>query len=386
MGPIGGDTAADDDIQGTGPTVAPSPQPLGEVEGPLERKQLEQLHAWWRAANYLAVGQIYLLDNPLLREPLRPEHVKPRLLGHWGTTPGLNLVWAHANRLIREHDLDAVFVAGPGHGGPGPNAAAWLEGTYSELYSHIPQDERGMRRFFRQFSFPGGVPSHCAPETPGSFHEGGELGYALFHAFGAVLDNPDLVAFCVIGDGEAETGPLATSWHVGKLLNPACDGAVVPVLHLNGFKIANPTMLARIPEDDLVALLRGYGYDPTIVAGDDPAAVHQQLAAAFDHVIERIGEIRRAARTGGDGERPVRWPMVVLRTPKAGRARSRSTASRSRAPSGPTRCPCPVCAPARSTWPRCNSGCSLIGRRSCSTKRAGRCPNCSSSPPRTSGG
>jgi len=316
VGPIGGDTAADDDIQGTGPTVAPSPQPLGEVEGPLERKQLEQLHAWWRAANYLAVGQIYLLDNPLLREPLRPEHVKPRLLGHWGTTPGLNLVWAHANRLIREHDLDAVFVAGPGHGGPGPNAAAWLEGTYSELYSHIPQDERGMRRFFRQFSFPGGVPSHCAPETPGSFHEGGELGYALFHAFGAVLDNPDLVAFCVIGDGEAETGPLATSWHVGKLLNPACDGAVVPVLHLNGFKIANPTMLARIPEDDLVALLRGYGYDPTIVAGDDPAAVHQQLAAAFDHVIERIGEIRRAARTGGDGERPVRWPMVVLRTPK----------------------------------------------------------------------
>jgi xylulose-5-phosphate/fructose-6-phosphate phosphoketolase len=316
VGPIGGDTAADDDIQGAGPTIAPSPQPLGDVEGPLDRKQLEQLHAWWRAANYLAVGQIYLLDNPLMREPLRPEHVKPRLLGHWGTTPGLNLVWAHANRLIRQHDLDAVFVAGPGHGGPGPNAAAWLEGTYSELYSHIPQDERGMRRFFRQFSFPGGVPSHCAPETPGSFHEGGELGYALFHAFGAVLDNPDLVAFCVIGDGEAETGPLAASWHVGKLLNPAADGAVVPVLHLNGFKIANPTMLARIPEDDLVALLRGYGYDPTIVAGNDPAAVHQQLASAFDDVIETIGEIRRAARTGGEVERPVRWPMVVLRTPK----------------------------------------------------------------------
>ena len=208
---------------------------------------MEQLHAWWRAANYLSVGQIYLLDNPLLRQPLRAEHVKPRLLGHWGTTPGLNLVWAHATRVVREHDLDAVFVAGPGHGGPGPNAAAWLEGTYSELYSHISQDERGMRRFFRQFSFPGGVPSHCAPETPGSFHEGGELGYSLVHAFGAVLDNPDLVAFCVIGDGEAETGPLATSWHVGKLLNPAQDGAVVPVLHLNGFKIANPTLLARIP-------------------------------------------------------------------------------------------------------------------------------------------
>ncbi|MBV8996211.1 MAG: phosphoketolase family protein [Pseudonocardiales bacterium] len=296
--------------------MAPTAQALDDVEGPLDRKQLEQLHAWWRAANYLSVGQIYLLDNPLLRQPLRAEHVKPRLLGHWGTTPGLNLVWAHATRLVREHDLDAVFVAGPGHGGPGPNAAAWLEGTYSELYSHISRDERGMRRFFRQFSFPGGVPSHCAPETPGSFHEGGELGYSLVHAFGAVLDNPDLVAFCVIGDGEAETGPLATSWHVGKLLNPAQDGAVVPVLHLNGFKIANPTLLARIPEADLLCLLRGYGYAPVIVSGDDPARVHQQLAAAFDGVMERLFEIRRVARAGLGGEVPVRWPMVVLRTPK----------------------------------------------------------------------
>jgi xylulose-5-phosphate/fructose-6-phosphate phosphoketolase len=315
VGPLGGDTAADDDIHGRGPTVAPTAWPLGDVGGPLDRTELERLDAWWRAANYLAVGQIYLLDNPLLREPLVPEHVKPRLLGHWGTTPGLNLVWAHATRLIREHDLDAVFVAGPGHGGPGPNAAAWLEGSSSELYSQIPQDERGMRRFFRQFSFPGGVPSHCAPETPGSFHEGGELGYALLHAFGAVLDNPDLVAFCVVGDGEAETGPLATSWHVGKLLDPARDGVVVPVLHLNGFKIANPTLLARIPEDDLVSLLRGYGYDPAVVAGDDPATVHQQLASAFDAVVERLGEIRGAARTG-HVQRPVRWPMVVLRTPK----------------------------------------------------------------------
>ena len=320
-GPVGGDTSADDDTGGTGPTVVHTDQPLDVVDGPLDRAALEQLHAWWRAANYLAVGQIYLLDNPLLREPLRAEHIKPRLLGHWGTTPGLNLVWAHATRLVRERDLDAVFVAGPGHGGPGPNAAAWLEGTYSELYSHIPQDERGMQRFFQQFSYPGGVPSHCAPETPGSFHEGGELGYSLLHAFGAVLDNPDLVAFCVVGDGEAETGPLATSWHVGKLLNPASDGAVVPVLHLNGFKIANPTVLARIPDDDLVSLLRGYGYDPLVVGGDDPGPVHQQLAAALDSAVDRVGEIQRAARSGdpgsGDqGRRPVRWPMVVLRTPK----------------------------------------------------------------------
>jgi xylulose-5-phosphate/fructose-6-phosphate phosphoketolase len=315
-GPIGGDTSADSEDHGSGVTVAPAPTALEDVQGPLDRTRLEQIHAWWRAANYLAVGQIYLLDNPLLREPLRAEHIKPRLLGHWGTTPGLTLVWAHATRLVREHDLDAVFVAGPGHGGPGPNAAAWLEGTYSELYSHISQDERGMRRFFRQFSFPGGVPSHCAPETPGSFHEGGELGYALVHAFGAVLDNPELVAFCVIGDGEAETGPLATSWHAGKLVNPVRDGTVLPVLHLNGFKIANPTLLARIPEADLVSLLRGYGYDPIVVAGNEPASVHQQLAAAFDRALEQITKIRLVARSGAGVTLPVRWPMVVLRTPK----------------------------------------------------------------------
>ncbi|WP_433603963.1 phosphoketolase family protein [Dactylosporangium sp. CA-139114] len=299
-----------------GPTTVEGPAPLGPAQGVLDRDRLERLDAWWRAANYLSVGQIYLLDNPLLREPLSPEHIKPRLLGHWGTTPGLNLVWAHATRLVRERDLDAVFVAGPGHGGPGPNAAAWLEGTYSELYSHISQDCEGLRRFFRQFSFPGGVPSHAAPETPGSFHEGGELGYSLLHAFGAVLDNPGLVAFCVVGDGEAETGPLAASWHVGKLLDPAHDGAVVPVLHLNGYKIANPAMLARIPEDDLVALLRGYGYDPAIVAGDDPADVHQQLAGVLDRTADTIREIQAVARGGGDLVRPVRWPMVVLRTPK----------------------------------------------------------------------
>src|SRR5436190_360082 len=267
---MGGDTAADDDTSGHGASIPPTPYELGDPEGPLDAEALQRLDAWWRAANYLGVGQIYLLDNPLLREPLRPEHVKPRLLGHFGTVPGLNLVWAHVNRIIRERDQDAVFVAGPGHGGPGPNACAWLEGTYSELYSNIPANADGMAAFFHQFSYPGGVPSHCAPETPWSFHEGGELGYSLLHAFGAALDQPDLVVACVVGDGEAETGPLATSWHCGRFLNPARDGAVLPILALNEYKIANPTLLARIPRDELLDLLRGYGYEPHVVAGDDP--------------------------------------------------------------------------------------------------------------------
>ncbi|QIS07267.1 phosphoketolase [Nocardia brasiliensis] len=288
---------------------------MASVDGPLERDELASIDAWWRAANYLAVGQIYLMANPLLREPLREEHVKPRLLGHFGTVPGLNLVWVHANRAIRQRGLNAVFVAGPGHGGPGPNACAWLEGTYSELYSHIPRDESGMAALFAQFSFPGGVPSHCAPETPGSFHEGGELGYSLLHAYGAALDHPDLTVFCVIGDGEAETGPLATSWHANKFVNPARDGAVLPILALNEYKIANPTILARIPETELVSLLRGYGYDPIVVAGSDPAAVHQAMAAAVDTCMERIAQIQRAARGDTDGGRPI-WPMIVLRTPK----------------------------------------------------------------------
>jgi len=312
---MGGDTAADDDHAARGPSTAPAPYELGEPDGPLDADELRLLDAWWRAANYLGVGQIYLLDNPLLREPLRPEHVKPRLLGHFGTVPGLNLVWAHANRAIRARDLNAVFVAGPGHGGPGPNACAWLEGTYSELYPHLEPDLEGLRAFFRQFSFPGGVPSHCAPETPGSFHEGGELGYSLLHAAGAVLDAPDLVAVCVVGDGEAETGPLATSWHCGKFLNPARDGAVLPVLHLNGYKIANPTLLARIPEDDLVALFRGSGYEPHLVSGDDPGPVHQALAAAMDACFDEIAELQAAARAG-EAAIPPRWPMIVLRTPK----------------------------------------------------------------------
>ncbi|MBC7596405.1 MAG: phosphoketolase family protein [Kineosporiaceae bacterium] len=278
-------------------------------------RELELIDAYWRAANYLSVGQIYLMDNPLLREPLLSEHVKPRLLGHWGTTPGLNLLYAHMNRVIRERDLNVLYIAGPGHGGPGLVANAYLDQTYSEVYSSVRQGEDGLRSLFRQVSFPGGIPSHVAPETPGSIHEGGELGYALVHAYGAVFDNPDLVALCVTGDGEAETGPLAASWHSNKFLNPVTDGAVLPVLHLNGYKIANPTVLARIPEEELAQLLRGYGHEPYFVSGDDPAAVHQQLAATLDVVLDKIAAIQRDARSGQSSERPD-WPMIVLRTPK----------------------------------------------------------------------
>ena len=286
-----------------------------ETSDLLSEDELDGLHRWWRAANYLSVGQIYLLDNPLLREPLRPEHVKPRLLGHWGTTPGLNFVYVHANRVIRQRDLDAIFIAGPGHGGPAVLANTYLEGTYTEVYPTISQDADGMRAFFRQFSFPGGVPSHVAAETPGSIHEGGELGYALAHAYGAAFDNPNLLVFCVVGDGEAETGALATSWHSNKFLNPAHDGAVLPVLHLNGYKIGNPAVLARIPEEELGALMEGYGYEPYFVSGDDPARVHQTMAATLDRAVARIHDIQEEARTGRSVERP-RWPMIVLRTPK----------------------------------------------------------------------
>jgi xylulose-5-phosphate/fructose-6-phosphate phosphoketolase len=277
--------------------------------------ELAAVDAWWRAANYLSVGQIYLLDNPLLREPLRIEHVKPRLLGHWGTTPGLNLVYAHLNRVIRARDLDVIFVCGPGHGGPAMVANTYLEGSYSERYPAVTPDERGMRHLFRQFSFPGGVPSHAAPETPGSINEGGELGYALAHAYGAVFDDPGLVACCVIGDGEAETGALATSWHSNKFLDPATDGAVLPILHLNGYKIANPTVLARIPPDELRHLLEGYGHDPRFVTGDDPAAVHRELADALDEAFDDIAAIQGDWRSGRSRARP-RWPALVLRTPK----------------------------------------------------------------------
>jgi xylulose-5-phosphate/fructose-6-phosphate phosphoketolase len=282
---------------------------------PLAEEELRTIDAWWRAANYLSVGQIYLYDNPLLKEPLRLEHIKPRLLGHWGTTPGLNFIYAHCNRVIRKYGLDMIYIAGPGHGGPGLVASTWLEGTYSELYPGVPQNEAGMKRLFTQFSFPGGIPSHAAPETPGSIHEGGELGYSLLHAYGAIFDNPDLWACCVIGDGEAETGPLATSWHSNKFTNPERDGAVIPVLHLNGYKIANPTVLARMGHNELVELLEGYGYEPHFVEGDDPPLMHQLMAATMDRVVERIRDIQRDTREHGFHEQ-TQWPMIVLRSPK----------------------------------------------------------------------
>jgi xylulose-5-phosphate/fructose-6-phosphate phosphoketolase len=281
----------------------------------LSSQEVAVMQAWWRAANYLSVAQIYLLDNPLLREPLRIEHVKPRLLGHWGTTPGLNFIYLHLNRIISDRGLNILFIAGPGHGAPGVVASTYLEGTYSELYPDVSQDEEGLRRFVRQFSFPGGIPSHAAPDTPGSIHEGGELGYSLAHAFGAVLDNPGLIAACVIGDGEAETGPLAASWHSNKFLNPTADGAVLPILHLNGYKIANPTVLARIPHAELEALLRGYGYDPLFVEGEEPEAMHQAMATALDTAFSGIAAIQNEARAGPTRDRP-RWPMIVLRSPK----------------------------------------------------------------------
>ena len=281
----------------------------------LGRKELALIDAWWRAANYLSVGQIYLLDNPLLREKLRPEHVKPRLLGHFGTVPGLNLLYAHLNRVIRERDLDTIYITGPGHGGPGLVANAYLEGTYSEVYPSVTGDLEGLGELFRQFSFPGGIPSHVAPETPGSIHEGGELGYALSHAYGAAFDNPDLLVACVIGDGEAETGPLATSWHSNKLLNPVTDGAVLPILHLNGYKIANPTILGRIPAEELRSMLEGFGHTVHVVEGDDPDKVHRALARTLDTVLDEIADIQRRARTKRDVNRPS-WPMIVLRTPK----------------------------------------------------------------------
>jgi xylulose-5-phosphate/fructose-6-phosphate phosphoketolase len=281
----------------------------------LDAEELTRMDAYWRAANYLSVGQIYLLENPLLKQPLQRAHIKPRLLGHWGTTPGLNFIYVHMNRVIRQQDLNMIFIAGPGHGGPAVVANTWLEGSYSESYSDISQDEEGMRRLFRQFSFPGGIPSHAAPETPGSIHEGGELGYALFHAYGAVFDNPDLVACCVVGDGEAETGPLATSWHSNKFLNPRTDGAVLPILHLNGYKIASPTILARIGHAELESLLVGYGYWPYFVEGDDPETMHRLMAEAVDTAISEIREIQSQARRHGSVERP-RWPMIVLRSPK----------------------------------------------------------------------
>jgi xylulose-5-phosphate/fructose-6-phosphate phosphoketolase len=291
-----------------------SPTTTAETRAPTA-EELRRIDAYWRAANYLSVAQIYLLDNPLLREQLSPEHVKARLLGHFGTTPGLNLIYVHLNRAIRARDLNAIYITGPGHGGPAVVANAYLEGTYSELYPDVSRDEAGLRALVRQFSFPGGIPSHAAPEVPGSIHEGGELGYALAHAFGAAFDNPELVVACVVGDGEAETGPLAASWHSNKFLDPRTDGAVLPILHLNGYKIANPTLLARVPEKELAALLEGYGWRALFVEGDDPDAVHRRFAEVLDEALDEIASIQQAARSRSDGVRP-RWPAIVLRTPK----------------------------------------------------------------------
>ena len=288
---------------------------MANQPAPLSADELRKIDAYWRASNYLSVGQIYLYDNPLLRKPLTKEHIKPRLLGHWGTTPGLNFLYVHLNRVIKKYDLDLIYVTGPGHGGPGLVANTYLEGTYSEIYPNISQDEDGMKRLFTQFSFPGGIPSHVAPETPGSIHEGGELGYSLSHAYGAAFDNPDLLVACVVGDGEAETGALATSWHSNKFLNPATDGAVLPILHLNGYKIANPTVLARISREELDQLLRGYGHTPYYVEGDEPRTMHQLMAGTLDTVVEEIRRVQATARRGGRAERP-RWPMIVLRSPK----------------------------------------------------------------------
>ena len=292
------------------------------MSSPLSAELLCRMNAYWRAANYLSVGQIYLLDNPLLKQPLEPKHIKPRLLGHWGTTPGLNFIYVHLNRLIKDRGLDMIYIIGPGHGGPAMVANAYLEGTYSEVYPNISRDEQGMKRLFKQFSFPGGIPSHVSPETPGSIHEGGELGYALSHAFGAAMDNPGLIVAAVVGDGEAETGPLATSWHSNKFLNPVRDGAVLPILQLNGYKIAGPTVLARIPDEELSELFRGYGYEPYFVGADrpdvlslDPDPVHHQMAATLDKVIAEIRRIQEDARANGFTKRP-RWPIIVLRTPK----------------------------------------------------------------------
>jgi xylulose-5-phosphate/fructose-6-phosphate phosphoketolase len=288
---------------------------VGTLQGPLTEQELKRIDAWWRACNYLSIGMIYLKDNPLLKEPLKPEHIKHRLLGHWGASPALSFVWAHLNRVIKAHDLDVIFVAGPGHGAPGVLGPAYLEGTYSEVYPDKSEDEEGLGKFFKQFSFPGHIGSHVTPETPGSIHEGGELGYSLSHAYGAVLDNPDLIVACVVGDGEAETGPLATAWHSNKFLNPVRDGAVLPILNLNGYKIANPTLLARISHQELEALFVGYGYQPYFVEGSDPAEMHQKMAATLDAVIAEIRAIQGKARESGKAERP-RWPMIVLRTPK----------------------------------------------------------------------
>jgi xylulose-5-phosphate/fructose-6-phosphate phosphoketolase len=307
-------------------------------------EQIRKMDLWWRAANYLAGAQLYLLDNPMLKEPLKSEDIKKKIVGHWGTVPGQNFIYTHLNRCIRDRDLDMIYLSGPGHGGNAMVAQDWLDGSYTEIYPNITRDEDGMRKLFKQFSFPGGIPSHVAPETPGSIHEGGELGYSLSHALGAVLDNPGLIAACVVGDGEAETGPLATGWQINKFMNPRCDGAVLPILHLNGFKIANPTILSRIPHEELDMYLRGAGWEPIFVEGSDPAKMHRLMADALDEALDKIASIQKDAREGGNTDRPA-WPMIVFRSPKGWTGPKKWTAKPSRAATAPIRCLCPPTRP-----------------------------------------
>ena len=343
----------------------------------LGEQELSRLDAYWRAANYLSVGEIYLLDNPLLKEPLRREHIKPRLLGHWGTTPGLNFIYVHLNRIIKIYDLDVIYICGPGHGGPGMVANAFLEGSYSEIYPSILQDADGIRRLFRQFSFPGGIPSHAAPETPGSIHEGGELGYSLAHACGAAFDNPDLIVACVVGDGEAETGPLAASWHCNKFLNPASDGAVLPILHLNGYKIANPTVLGRMQDEALISLFHGLGYEPFVVAGSQSAAMHQRMAAILDKVIDAIHSIQRQARRPGvNGDRidSPRWPLIILRSPKGWTGPKEVDGKKVEGFWRAHQVPIEGLGTIPNTGGCLKSGCAATDRKSCSARQGGSLP------------
>jgi len=350
-----------------------------------EQRELEQLDAYWRTANYLAAGMIYLQDNPLLREPLQPEHIKNRLLGHWGSSPGQAFIWTHANRLIRRYDLDMIYLSGPGHGAPGMRGPVYIDGSYSERYPDKSLDEAGLRRFFKMFSFPGHIGSHCTAEMPGSIHEGGELGYVLSHACGAIFDNPELIALACVGDGEAETGPLATSWHINKFINPARDGAVLPVLHLNGYKIANPSILSRIPRGELDSLLRGYGWEPLVVEGADPMTMHRQMAVAMEQAVLTIRRIQTEARQQGSQGRP-RWPLLVLRSPKGWTGPAELDGQKLENFWRSTRYRSPTCNAIRSIWRCWSAGCAVTGPRSSSMRTAACGPRSGPSPPRAGGG
>ena len=338
---------------------------------PLTPAQLKQIDAYWRASNYLTACQLYLLDNPLLERPLTAADLKQTIVGHWGTCPGQNFIYTHLDRVIKRDDLDMIYLSGPGHGGNAMVAQDWLDGSYTEVYPNITRDKDGMKKLFKRFSFPGGIPSHVAPETPGSIHEGGELGYSLAHAFGAVADNPSLIAACVVGDGEAETGPLATSWHGNKFMNPITDGAVLPILHLNGFKIANPTIFSRMSHEEVESFFRGCGWEPRFVEGSEPAEMHQKMAATVDWAIREIKRIQEYARTSGDASRP-RWPMIVLRTPKGWTGPRKWTVTFWKAAGGPIRCPSPWAPTRKSICPNWRSGSVPTSRRSCSTRTARR--------------